>query len=394
MADDIAPIEGTVRLKPGREKKVRGRYPWVQREEVASADESLTPGCVARVEDSGGGFLGLATYDGSSRFPLRMLQLSDGPIDRGYFERTLRAAQTLRDPQRWETNAYRALFAEADGVPGLIVDRYGEHLAVQVRTLGMERLKPLWLPVLVQEFEPKSIFERSEMASRRGESLDAVVGPLHGETPERVSIEEAGIRYSVPITSGLKTGHYLDQRENRRALTGCVRPGERVLDLFTYSGGFAMAASRGGAEVLGIDILPEMVQLAGENARSNGLQASFESGNAFEFLESADKAAWDWIILDPPAIAKAKDKRDSLKWAVWKLVFNAIPALKPGGMLLVCSCSYQLGLTELGETARLAASDRGVGLVVESVSVQPPDHPYLLQFPESLYLKCLWLRVV
>lgn len=389
---DPALIHGAVRLKPGREKKIRSFYPWVQREEVSGVTGDPTSGALVKLESAAGELLGIATYDKSSRFTARLLSRDDVPIDGVFFERKLREALALRDPEGWRTNAFRALFAEADGVPGLIVDCYANHLAVQIRTLAMELLKPVWLPVLQEVLQAESIYERSEMAGRKEESLEPKTGPLWGETPDIVEIEEAGLRFLVPIKGGLKTGFYIDQRDNRRKLGERVRPNQKVLDLFCYTGAFSAVASRAGAQVLGVDILPETADLARRNLKLNGLEGTIETANAFEYLESAEPGAWDWILLDPPAIAKARDKRDSLKWAVWKLVFNALPALKPGGRLLVCSCSYQMGLTELGETARLAANDRGCKLIVEDVSVQPPDHPYLLQFPESLYLKCLWLR--
>lgn len=391
---DPASIGGAVRLKPGREKKIKSYYPWVQREEVSGVTGDPESGALVTLESASGEFLGIATYDKSSRFTARLLSREDLPIDGAFFERKLRQALSLRDPVAWRTNAYRALFAEADGVPGLIVDRYAGHLAVQIRTLAMDMLKPVWLHVLQEVLEAESIYERSEMAGRKEESLEPKTGPLSGETPDLVEIEEAGLRFLVPIKGGLKTGFYLDQRDNRRKLGVRVQAGEKVLDLFCYTGAFSAAASRSGASVLGVDILPETADLARQNLKLNGLKGTVETANAFEYLESAEPESWDWILLDPPAIAKARDKRDSLKWAVWKLVFNALPALRPGGRMLVCSCSYQMGLTELGETARLAANDRGCRLIVEDVSVQPPDHPYLLQFPESLYLKCLWLRKV
>lgn len=393
MTQSAAPIEGTVHVKPGRGKKILGRYPWVQREEVLRASEGLSAGSLVRLFE-GERFLALGTYDPKSRFTVRALSLRDEPIGQAFFEQAIRSAQALRDPASWQTNAYRALFSEADSLPGLIVDRYADYLAVQVRSMGMERLKSYWLPALVDLFQPKGVYERSDMAGRKEESLEPFAGPLWGETPERVMIEERGLTYSVPITGGLKTGHYLDQRENRRRLEEAVRPGERVLDLFCYTGGFSMAAKRAGAETLGLDILPETVELARENASRNGLTCAFQQGNAFEFLESADDRKWDWILLDPPAIAKAREKKDSLKWAIWKLAYNALPRLNPGGRLLVCSCSYQTALNDLMETVRLAANDRGVGLVAENITIQPPDHPVLLQFPESLYLRCLWLRAL
>jgi 23S rRNA (cytosine1962-C5)-methyltransferase len=289
----------------------------------------------------------------------------------------------------------RLLFSESDGLPGLIVDQYADYLVVQVRTLGMERLKELWLPLLIERLEPKGILERSEMTSRAEEGLDPFAGVLHGDAPELIEIEESGLVFLVPTDAGRKTGFYLDQRENRRRLAQLVQPGERVLDLFCYTGAFALYTARAGAHAIGVDILPDAIDLAEVHARRNRLEAHWIVENAFDWLPQAAEqgAQFDWIVIDPPAIAKRQEQKDSLRWAVWKLVYHALPLLAEGGRLVICSCSYQLSLTEMLDAVRLAATDRTIPLFVEAVSFQAPDHPYLLQFPESLYLKCVWARV-
>jgi 23S rRNA (cytosine1962-C5)-methyltransferase len=287
------------------------------------------------------------------------------------------------------------VFSESDGLPGLIVDQYADYLVVQVRTLGMERLRELWLPTLIEQLEPKGVIERSEMASRAEEGLEPFAGVLHGDAPELIEIEESGLTFLVPTDAGRKTGFYLDQRENRRRLAAQVRPGERVLDLFCYTGAFALYAARAGAHAVGVDILPDAIDLAEVHARRNRLEAHWIVENAFDWLPQAAEqgAQFDWIVLDPPAIAKRQDQKDSLRWAIWKLVYHALPLLSEGGRLVVCSCAYQLSLAEMLDTVRLAATDRTTPLFLEEITFQAPDHPYLLQFPESLYLKCLWARV-
>jgi 23S rRNA (cytosine1962-C5)-methyltransferase len=238
-------------------------------------------------------------------------------------------------------------------------------LVVQVRSMGMERMKPLWLPALIETTRPKSVFERSEMAGREEEGLGPMAGQLHGETPHEVEIEETGLRYLVSATGGLKTGFYLDQRATRRELERRVKPGQRVLDAFCYR----------------------------RTAELNGATCEFEQANVFDWLEREPGELFDWIVIDPPAISKTAASRDSLKWAVWKLVHRGVPHLKSGGRMIVCSCSYQLDRKELVETARLAASDRSVRMYLEDVTLQDLDHPAPIQFPESLYLKCAWLRL-
>ena len=387
-------IEGTVWLKAGREKKIRHRYPWVQRGEIAQVEGVPTDGGLVRLLAHDGTPLGIATYNSRSRFPARMLTLQEETIDEVFFAR--RFEQCLHLRQRWitDTNAYRLVFSEADGLPGLIVDCYANYLVAQVRTLGMERLKSFWLPALVEVLAPEGILERSDMESRREEGLPLFAGVLYGQVPEQIAIHESGLQFLVPTTGGLKTGFYLDQRENRRQLARLVRSGERVLDLFCYTGAFALYAARAGAVVKGVDILPEAIALAQQHAQMNQLWGEWEVANVFEWLPAVVERgeSYDWIILDPPAIAKRREGRESLRWALWKLVYYALPLLMPNGRMLVCSCAYQMDLSLMVDTVRLAAHDRERALYLEDVSFQSPDHPFLMQFPESLYLKCLWLR--
>jgi 23S rRNA (cytosine1962-C5)-methyltransferase len=388
-------IEGIVKIVGGREKKLQHGYPWVQRGEISEVLGAPTPGALVRIVNFRNETLGIGTYNPQSRFPVRLLTTADEPIDRAFFERRLEHALRHRQRVVQDTNAMRLVFSESDGLPGLIVDQYADYLVVQVRTLGMERLRELWLPTLIEQLEPKGVIERSEMASRAEEGLEPFAGVLHGDAPELIEIEESGLTFLVPTDAGRKTGFYLDQRENRRRLAAQVRPGERVLDLFCYTGAFALYAARAGAHAVGVDILPDAIDLAEVHARRNRLEAHWIVENAFDWLPQAAEqgAQFDWIVLDPPAIAKRQDQKDSLRWAIWKLVYHALPLLSEGGRLVVCSCAYQLSLAEMLDTVRLAATDRTIPLFLEEITFQAPDHPYLLQFPESLYLKCLWARV-
>ena len=388
-------IEGIVKIVGGREKKLQHGYPWVQRGEISEVLGAPTPGALVRIVNFRNETLGIGTYNPQSRFPVRVLTAADEPIDRAFFERRLEHALRHRQRVVQDTNAMRLVFSEADGLPGLIVDQYADYLVVQVRTMGMERLRELWLPTLIEQLEPKGVIERSEMASRAEEGLEPVAGVLHGDAPELIEIEESGLTFLVPTDAGRKTGFYLDQRENRRRLAAQVRPDERVLDLFCYTGAFALYAARAGAHAVGVDILPDAIDLAEVHARRNRLEAHWIVENAFDWLPQAAEqgAQFDWIVLDPPAIAKRQDQKDSLRWAIWKLVYHALPLLSEGGRLVVCSCAYQLSLAEMLDTVRLAATDRTIPLFLEEITFQAPDHPYLMQFPESLYLKCLWARV-
>ncbi|MFW5697268.1 MAG: class I SAM-dependent rRNA methyltransferase [Fimbriimonadaceae bacterium] len=379
-------------LREGREKKIQNRYPWVQREEVSRVGGTGDDGELAELLDSKGSFLARGTYNGAPRFPFRVFTLDpDEVIDTDFFVRRFSAAKERRSGM--EEAAVRWIHAEADGCPGLIVDGYREHLVVQVRSLGMQKLREAWVPALKQVFEPESAYERSDMEGRKEEGLEPYMGPIFGRSPAEISVEEDGLEFLVRPQEGLKTGFYMDQRATRRAFESRVKPGEKVLDCFCYTGAFTLRAARAGAEATGVDILPLAVETAQEHAKRNDLEASFIEANAFEYLEhNEENTEYDWILLDPPAISKSGKTKDSLKWAIWNLVYHSLPRLAPGGRLLVCSCSYQLSLNALLDTVRLATSDRGRAIFLEDVTYQDIDHPAPLHFPEALYLKCAWLR--
>jgi 23S rRNA (cytosine1962-C5)-methyltransferase len=381
---------GRVVLKEGKERKVRNFYPWIQRGECRA--EGVENGALARLVDHQGRHLAIGTYNGSSRFQFRVLSLEDRTIDQQFFIDRLSAAKELRQALFPGIDALRVVYSEADLTPGLIVDRFGGTLVVQVRSMGIDRIRDLWEPALLEVWKPDRILEKSDMAGREEEGLKPRTEWMHGEPIDSVIIEELGLTYEVPLLGGLKTGHYLDQRETKRRFAERVRPRQKILDCFCYTGGFTLTAAKAGAIAYGVDIHEKAIEIARDNSRRNGLEAVFIHENAFDYLTQDSLGPYDWIILDPPAIAKTASKRDSLKWAVWKLVKSALPKLKTGGRLIVCSCSYQLDQNELVQTCRLAASDEGTRLILEDVTFQDLDHPAPVHFPEALYLKCAWLR--
>lgn len=377
----------SVVIKTARVSRLLSGYPWVAKEDVVEVVGKVEPGGLVAVQGQDGRSAGVASYNPQGRFALRILDRTVQPITKEWFRNRLRDARTRRRVEG--TNSERVLFAEADGVPGLIVDRFDRWLIVQVRSLGMEVLKPAWLPALVEELNPAGILERSDMEGRAEEGMEPVIVTLHGSVPESIEVIESGLKFRSPTGTGLKTGFYLDQRDARRKLA--ARPGERVLDVCCYTGGFTLYAAHSGAQATGVDILPEAVALARENARANELAASFVEANAFEWL-AASTAEFDTIILDPPAIAKVGAERDSLRSAIYKLSDLALPRLAPGGRLIAFSCSYQMGIEGLIDVVRSAAVTHRRPLLVDDITLQPTDHPYLAHFPESLYLKGVWCR--
>lgn len=380
----------TAIVKASRAAKVLAGYPWIAAADIVEVVGRVSAGDVVAVSTPEGRSLGIASYNPHGRIGLRILDPEVQTIDVDFFVRRFREAEARRRVS--ETNSWRVAFAEADGLPGLIVDRYDQWLVVQVRSLGMDSLRDLWLPALIEVEKPLGILERSDMEGREEEGLDRRVEVLHGEVPDRIEVVESALRFICPTQTGLKTGFYLDQRDCRRKLAGLVRRGDRVLDVCCYSGGFALYATSSGARAVGVDILPEAVALARENAALNRLEAEFIEANAFDWLE-ANRDEYDFILLDPPAIAKTGAERESLRTAVFRLCDLAIPRLRRGGGLAVFSCSFQMSAESLTDTVRSAANHHGRRLLVDDIALQPSDHPYLAQFPESLYLKGLWGRV-
>lgn len=383
--------KNSVIIKSSRIGRLLSGYPWVAKDDIIQVVGKVEPGDLVAVLGNDGRAAGIATYNPASRFALRILERQVQPITIEWFRKKFEAARLRRSVE--DTNSQRIVFGEADGVPGLIVDRFDRWLIVQVRSLGMEKLKDLWLPALIDTEKPEGILERSDMEGRAEEGMESVVEVLHGNVPDTIEVVESGLRFACPTRSGLKTGFYLDQRDCRRKLANLVSTGDRVLDVCCYTGGFALYAAKSGATATGIDILPEAITLARENVTTNNLETTFIEANAFDWL-ATDEGEYDTILLDPPAIAKTGAEKDSLKSAVFKLCDLAIPRLAPGGRLIVFSCSYQLGVEALLETIRGAANSHGRLLIVDDMTLQPSDHPYLAQFPESLYLKGVWTRIL
>ncbi|KXK14689.1 MAG: Ribosomal RNA large subunit methyltransferase I [Armatimonadetes bacterium OLB18] len=259
--------QGNVRLRPDRHKKLLNGYPWAHKGDLQSADPGLEPGGLVRIESSQGEFVGIGSYLPEGRFPVRLFTNRDERIDERFFLGRFESALKRRPLTEWNTDAYRALFSEADGVPGLVLDVYRKRLVVQVRSLGMERLREAWMPALLKAFEPDSILERSDMAGRLEEGLEPLVADLYGTSPDEVPLTEGGLEFRAQIRSGPKTGFYLDQRESRALLRASVRPNDKVLDLFCFSGAFAISAAAAGARVTGIDLRP-----GGDPARQGARQ--------------------------------------------------------------------------------------------------------------------------
>jgi 23S rRNA (cytosine1962-C5)-methyltransferase len=361
--------------------------------QVGDVEGELTAGDVVEVFSAQGRFLGRGYANPSSQIFTRLLtRRRDEAIDREFFRRRLEAAAAYRQKVVKDTTAYRLVNAEADFLPALVVDRYGDFLAVQFLALGMDGFKPIIINLLIEMFAPHGIYERSDAGVRAREGLQPFSGPLYGETPKFVMMNENGVRYRVDLHTGQKTGFFLDQRENRQAVSE-LAAGARVLDCFCYTGGFAISAARAGAgSVLAVDSSGSALELAAQNAALNEVddRCTFREANSFDELRGlADSGEqYDLVVLDPPAFTKSKEALAGAVRGYKEINLRALKLLVTGGYLATCSCSYHLGEALFLEIIAAAARDARRTLRLVEFRRQARDHPALLEVPETYYLKC------
>jgi 23S rRNA (cytosine1962-C5)-methyltransferase len=369
----------------------------VYRTEILGINGRYEPGDVVDVVDFRGRFLGKGYVNPASQITIRMLTRRDERVDESFLRRRLEAACEYRRRTLDSRKSYRLVFGEADFLPGLIVDKFEDCLVVQTLALGIDRWKGVIASILEELVRPAGIYERNDAPVRDLEGLERRTGFLAGSFDTRIVIGENGLRFVVDVENGQKTGHFLDQVENRRAIVG-LASGRRVLDCFCYTGGFAVHAAAGGArEVEGIDVSEWAVGVARENARLNGVGdiCRFVAGNAFDELRARERSGerYDMIVLDPPAFAKSRASLEDAVRGYKEINLRAIRLLNPGGILVSCSCSRHLTEDLFFAVVQDALLDSGrAGRVVEK-RTQGRDHPYLVVAPEGYYLKCLILEI-
>lgn len=388
---------GTVILHKGKEKKVRNYYPFIFKDEIGGWDPRPYPGQEVIIRDYTGALIGVGYANPKSNIAVRVLELGVEKLSNNFWQEKIRQAMAKRNHLQKTTNAYRLIHAEADGCPGLIIDKIGDFAVLQARTAGIDKVKKVIAQIIAEELHLKGVFERSDMPSREDEGLALVKGVLVGETPPSdLIVEENGVKFFADITGGHKTGYYADQRENRQLVKNWLKPTDHVLDLFCYNGGFSIFAAQNAASVLGLDLDPSAIQLANNNAKLNGYSnTQFLAEDVFAWLELAkdQPMRYDMIIIDPPAMAKKKEKADNEKWMFWRLVKGALLIIKPGGKIVVSSCAYHLSQNMLFEAIRFASGDVVKRIQIKTITFQPEDHPWMLQIPETLYLKTFFLEV-
>ena len=379
----------SLKLKKKEDRRILRGHPWIFSNELDTDHTGFAPGDLVDVLDHGGRFVGRGYINPRSLIAVRLLTRTREEIDQAFFLKKISSARALRARLEFG-ESYRAVFSEGDGIPGLIVDKYADTLAVQSLTAGIDRLMSDIITALQQEFMPRVIVLRNDTASREIEGLAQEKRLLLGTLTGAVTIEESGIKYTVDVLDGQKTGFFFDQRENRLALKNIVI-GKRTLDCFCYVGAWSLSAARFGAqEVVGLDSSEGAIALARENARLNGLDAWFEQADVFDELRLLEKKGEQFgcIILDPPAFVKSRAKvREALR-GYKEINLRAMKLLEPGGALVTCSCSHHISQDLFKEMLIDAAYSAGRRARLMEMRTQARDHPILLAAKETQYLKC------
>ena len=384
-------------LNAGREKSLLRRHPWIFAGAIHSLDEEPASGATVELISSEGHFLAGASYSPISQIRARVWTFIDEPVDKEFFRRKIQSAIALRNTQHItrNTNAYRLIHAESDGIPGLIVDRYDDVLVLQSLTAGSEFWKETIADILVEETGIQNIYERSDADVRELEGLKPVTGILRGTFPNlQLPITEYGLIFQVNIATGHKTGFYLDQRANRHRV-GEFAKDRDVLNCFCYTGGFSIHALAGGAKsVISVDSSADALALLEENIAINHLPAdrhTSREGDVFQLLRKFrdENRSFDMIILDPPKFAPTAAHAEKASRAYKDINLLAFKLLRHGGILFTYSCSGGIDAALFQKIVAAAALDAGADAVISEYLSQGSDHPVSLNFPEGAYLKGL-----
>ncbi len=390
-------MTATVILKPGKESRLELGHLWVYSGEIAKIDGPVEDGGLVDVRSIRGQWLGRGFINRKSTLTVRLLTTRPEEVDRAFFRKRLLDAMAYRAQVVDGTSAFRVVYGEADLLPGLIIDRYGDVVVLQTLALGMDVRKAELVELIDELMHPAAVFERNDPGVRRLEGLDARTGWLRGSAPAEVEIHEGRARFLVDIARGQKTGFFLDQRENRLAV-GRIVNGAAVFDAFCYTGGFAVHAALGGArQVTAVDISQDAVSLAKQNAERNGVaeRCTFLTANVFDELrrQVGSGARYDVVILDPPVFAKTRDALHRALGGYKEINLRAMKLLRPGGVLVSCSCSYHMDETLLTGVIASAARDTRRTVRLMERRGQANDHPVHPAMPETRYLTCLVAQV-
>jgi len=373
------------------EDRLRSGHPWVYRSDIAGVQAG--PGAIVRVEGTRGKPLGYGMYSDRSEIALRFFTRQQEPPTLDLWRRRLAAAVDYRAALGIDADAYRLVHGEADLLPSLVIDKYGDYLVVQTLSQTTDRLLPDITSILVELLNPTGILARNDPRVRALEGLEQTIGVLHGSVPEAIDVREGAVTYAVDPYHGQKTGLFLDQRENREAAARYAKG--RLLDAFSYNGGFALALAPACSEVLAVDISEDAVARIAANAARNGASnVQARAMNVFDELRELERRGerFDTIVLDPPAFAKNRASVPKALSGYKEINLRALKLLTPGGILVTCSCSYNVGEAAFADVLASAAVDAHADVTVVEKRMQGRDHPVLMTVPETYYLKCFILR--
>jgi 23S rRNA (cytosine1962-C5)-methyltransferase len=386
-------MSGSVVISARGEARVRSGHPWIYRADVIDVDAE--GGAIVQVIGPRRRAIGYALFSDQSQIPIRMLTRGDAVADLALLRTRLEQAIAYRLSLAMDATAYRLVHAEADLLPSLVVDRYGDVVVVQALSQAIDRLLPDLTAMLVELVTPAGILARNDAKVRALEGLERRVDVLHGDVPESIVVREGPVEYDVDVRKGQKTGLFLDQRENREAAARYARG--RLLDCFSYNGGFALRLARQCTEAVAIDISAEAVARVRANAERNGVpHVEAREANVFDELRRLERAGerYDTIVLDPPAFAKNKASIPNALAGYKEINLRAMRLLAPGGHLVTCSCSYNVNEEMFAAMLHEASIDSHAPIAIVEKRMQGRDHPVLVGVPETYYLKCFILRRV
>ena len=384
----------TVLISARGEQRVRSGHPWIYRTDVV--DVTATGGDIVEVVGPRRRKIGSALFSDQSQISIRMLTVGEDAVaDEALLRTRIERAIRFRESLGLDATAYRLVHGEADLLPSLVVDRYGDYIVIQALSQGMDRLLPAITLILVDLLKPAGILARNDPKVRALEGLTQSIDVLHGEIPDSILVREGPVEYDVDLRKGQKTGLFLDQRENREAAARYARG--RLLDCFSYSGGFALRLARNCPEAEALDISSDAVERIRANAVRNGVpHVQAREVNVFDELRRLERAGarYDTIVLDPPAFAKNKASIPNAMAGYKEINLRAMRLLSPGGYLVSCSCSYNVNEEMFAGVLHEASVDSHTPVTIVEKRMQGRDHPVLVGAPETHYLKCFILRRV
>jgi 23S rRNA (cytosine1962-C5)-methyltransferase len=384
-------MDSIITISARGEERIHNGHFWIYRSDITAGTAS--PGAVVRVIGQRGRFVAKALYSDRSQITLRVLTQRDVQIDRAFWRGRVEQALAFRDRLAIDATAWRVLHGEGDLVPSLVVDRYGDYLVLQALSQGTDRLQAEFVDILRELLQPAGILARNDPRVRLLEGLGQRVDVVHGDIPDTVAVREGQIQYDVDLRNGQKTGAFLDQRENRVAAAQYAHG--RVLDCFSYAGGFALQLASRASELTALDISEDATAMLAANAKRNHLaNVKVRTTNVFDELRALERVGerYDTIVLDPPAFAKTKDAIPKAHAGYKEINLRALKLLQPGGFLITCSCSYHVNESAFAEIVLDAAIDAHAEVSVVEKRMQSRDHPVVLGMPETYYLKCFILR--